>query len=136
MRLILFLASIITVGALGVTSGVVPLPTQMLQAIAALGGDPTKIGTINMNPVDGNNNVLPQILKGTTPEDAGFHGSAVTSPSGNFRTMNNTSGHPGTIVPNSFAASIVSQFQRDSTRMQDLAAYARNPEGWHGAPPH
>jgi hypothetical protein len=28
-----------------------------------------------------------------------------------------------------------SQIQQNNNRMQDIAAYSRNPMGWHGAPP-
>jgi hypothetical protein len=35
-----------------------------------------------------------------------------------------------------FARSINSQMNQNYRRMQDLNAYARNPMGWHGAPPH
>jgi hypothetical protein len=28
-----------------------------------------------------------------------------------------------------------SQIRQNNNRMQDIAAYGRNPTGWHGAPP-
>ena len=31
---------------------------------------------------------------------------------------------------------IARQIQENNRRMQDFAAYARNPAGWHGMPPH
>ena len=31
---------------------------------------------------------------------------------------------------------IVHQIEANTRRMQDFAAYARNPAGWHGMPPH
>jgi hypothetical protein len=31
---------------------------------------------------------------------------------------------------------IVRQIEANNRRMQDFAAYARNPAGWHGMPPH
>jgi hypothetical protein len=34
------------------------------------------------------------------------------------------------------AAGINAQVQQNYRRSQDLSAYARNPMGWHGAPPH
>ena len=34
------------------------------------------------------------------------------------------------------AAGINAQIQQSYNRSQDLAAYGRNPMGWHGAPPH
>ena len=136
MRLILFLASAVMAGAVGVAQGVIPLPTQMVQAILALGGDPAQVKTVNGNPVDAYNRVLPQILKGSSPEDLGFHGSAVTIPPGSFRGMNSGPVNVGAIGQNGFASSTVSQIQQNNIRMQDMANYARNPAAWHGAPPH
>jgi hypothetical protein len=34
------------------------------------------------------------------------------------------------------AESLASQIQESNRRMQDMAAYTRNPAGWHGLPPH
>jgi len=34
------------------------------------------------------------------------------------------------------AAGINAQIQQNYQRSQGLAAYGRNPMGWHGAPPH
>jgi hypothetical protein len=33
------------------------------------------------------------------------------------------------------AAGVNARIQQDDRRSQDLAAYGRNPMGWHGAPP-
>lgn len=136
MRLILFLASIVTAGAVGVSHGVIPVPTEMVRAILALGGDPGQLRTINGNPVDAYNRVLPQIIKGSTPEDLGFHGSAVTIPPGSFRSLNSGPPNASAIGQSGFASGITAQAQQNNNRMQDLANYARNPSAWHGAPPH
>ncbi|MGA3002339.1 MAG: hypothetical protein ABSE20_11465 [Acetobacteraceae bacterium] len=136
MRLILFLATAITAGAVGVSQGVIPLPPQMVQAILALGGDPAQVKTANINPVDAYKGVLPQIIKGSTPEDLGFHGSAVTIPPGSFRAMTDVGINAGAIGQNGLAANALSQIQQNNIRMQDMANYARNPAAWHGAPPH
>ncbi len=34
------------------------------------------------------------------------------------------------------AESLASQIQDSNRRMQDMAAFTRNPTGWHGMPPH
>ena len=34
------------------------------------------------------------------------------------------------------AENLASQIQENNRRMQDMAAFARNPAGWHGMPPH
>jgi hypothetical protein len=136
VRLILFLVGTVTAGAVGVTQGVFPLPTQMMQAIRSLGGDPAQSRTVNVNPVDAYNRMLPQILKGHTPEELGFHVAPVTIPPGSFRVMNSAPVDTGAIAQNGFASSAVSQMQQNNIRMQDMATYAHNPAAWHGAPPH
>ena len=136
MRLMLFLAGTLSAAAVGVTQGIFPQPMQMVQAIIALGGDPAQVKTINVNPVEAYNRVLPQILKGSTPEELGFHGTPVTIPPGSFRGMNSGAVNAGTIGQNGFASSALSQIQQNNIRMQDMATYARNPAAWHGAPPH
>jgi hypothetical protein len=50
--------------------------------------------------------------------------------------MNNPAVNAGAIAQSGFTSSILTQVQQNNARMQDLAAYARNPAGWHGAPPH
>jgi hypothetical protein len=66
----------------------------------------------------------------------GFHVSPVTVQPGNFRSMNGAPGNAGATAQNGFASGLVSQIQQNNIRMQDMAAYARNPAAWHGAPPH
>jgi hypothetical protein len=34
------------------------------------------------------------------------------------------------------AENLASQIQESNRRMQDMAAFTRNPAGWHGMPPH
>lgn len=136
MRFILFLASAITAGAVGVTQGFIPLPAQLVQAIVALGDDPTRVRTGPVNPDDASNRALPQIINGTTPEEVGPHGSAATIPRGSFHGVNNSAANTGANGQPAFASSLLSQVQQNNLRMQDTANYARNPAGWHGAPPH
>ena len=141
MRLMLLLVGTVSAGAIGLTQGIIPIPTQMAQAITALGGDPAQIRptqtrNVNLNPVEAYNKVLPQILNGRSPADLGFKGTAVTIPPGSFRGMNDATVNPGAIGQNGFTSSIQSQVQQNNIRMQDMANYARNPAGWHGAPPH
>jgi hypothetical protein len=132
VRLMLFLVGTVSAGAVGVTQGVIPLPTQMVQAIRALGVDPARVRLGNANLADTYNEVLPQILRGHRPEELGFHVDPVTIPPGSFRGMNSPA---GTIAQNGFASSILSEAQQNSIRMQDMANFTRNPAAWHGAPP-
>jgi hypothetical protein len=145
VRFMLFLAAIISAGAVGVTQRMLPPPAQMARAVMALGGDFGQVRTTSASSADANNRTLPQILKGSSPDkggspdrgsspdDLGFHGTAVTIPPGSFRGMNSGTVNVG---QNGFAASALSQIQQTNNRVQDMAAYARNPAAWHGAPPH
>ena len=135
MRAMLFLVGSVTAGTLGVTQGVIPVPTQMVQAIRALGGDPAQIRSVNLDPVDAYNRVLPQILRGHTPEELGFHVEPVTIQQNNFRTMNNAA-VGGSIAQSNFKSSLLSEVQQSNLRMQNMSNFARNPSAWHGAPPH
>ena len=66
----------------------------------------------------------PGIGGGSSAEDSGSRGSAVTLLPGSSRTTSSGS-----------AANTLSQIHQSNIRMQDLANYARNPSDWHGAPP-
>jgi hypothetical protein len=136
VRLILFLAGTVTAGAIGITQGIFPLPTQMLQTLLAPGSDPEQAKSNNGKAVDAHNQVLPQILRGSRIEDVGFHGSVVTLPPGGFRRAGSGPVNVGTMGENRFASNTASQIQQSNLRLQDMATYTRNPTVWHGAPPH
>jgi len=110
----------------------------MAQAVRALGGDPSQLKTVEINPIRAiYDNVMRQV---TTPEDnnarlerLGFHGSAV--PPADFSAMQNAMSKPLPGVPNGFGANIAAQTQQFNNRMEDLRNYGRNPAGWHGPPP-
>jgi len=131
----LFLVGTLSAGAIGVKQGVIPLPNQMAQAIRALGGDPAQVKDININPVAAYNRVLPEILKGHTPEELGLQVRPVIIPPGSFSGLKSTTINPN-LGQNGFTSSMLSQIQQNNVRMQDMASFARNPAGWHGAPPH
>ena len=132
MRLILFLASAITAGAVGVTQGVIPLPAQMMQAVFAPGGDPAhfRTGAVAYN------RMLPQIIRGTHPEDSGLHGAEVAFSSRSARSTNAGPVNVGAIGQSGLASSAVSLIQQNNTRIRDMVTFARDPSDWHDAPPH
>ena len=132
MRLILFLASAITAGAVGVTQGVIPLPAQMMQAVF---GNPDHLGTGTVNPAEAYNRTLPQIIRGTHPEDRRLHGAEVAfSP----RSVRGTNAGPVNLgaIGQSGLASSVSLIQQNNARIQDIVTFASNPSDWHGTPQH
>src|SRR5579864_7832049 len=109
VRLILFLASAITAGAVGVTQGVIPLPAQMIQAIFAP-GDPAHLGTGSR--VEAYRRMLPQIIRGTNPEDPALHGAEVAFPPGSVHSTRNGPVNVGA-VGQSGLASAMSQIQQN-----------------------
>lgn len=62
-----------------------------------------------------------------------FHGTPVPPP--DLSAINQMMAKPVPGVPDGFASSIATQNQQFNDRMEDLRNYARNPAGWHGAPP-
>jgi hypothetical protein len=140
MRFELLAVGIFVAGtsAAGVKLGVVPIPDQMAQAVRALGGDPSQLKTVEINPIRAiYDSVMRQV---TNPEDntarldrLGFHGSAV--PPADFSAMQNAMSKPLPGVPNGFGANIAAQTQQFNNRMEDLRNYGRNRAGWHGPPP-
>lgn len=135
MRMALFTIALATgAGSFGAMHGSFSLPNQMGQAITALGGDPSKLGPINVDPRQAYDTVIRRVTQGGgVPAD--LHPSVVTVTPDSFSRM------PQMVItgPNQqapFAASALSQMRQNNIRMQDMAAYARNPAGWHGMPPH
>jgi hypothetical protein len=127
VRLILFLASAITAGAVGVTQGVIPLPAQMMQAVFAPGGDPAHLRTGTISPLEAYNRTLPQVIRGTNPEDPGLHGAEVAFPPGSVRSINRGPVNVGAIGQSALASSAVSQIQQNNDRMQDMVTVAHDP---------
>lgn len=136
MRLMLLLVGIVSTWAVGVTRGVFPLPTQLAQAILALGANHAQGAPGSANLVNTYNGPLPEILRGHTPEELGLHVAPVTIPPGSFRTMSNGAANAATISQSGFASGLLSEVQQNNARMQDITTYGRNPAAWHGAPPH
>jgi hypothetical protein len=124
VRLILFLASAITAGAVGVTQGVIPLPAQMMQAVFAPGGEPAYLRTGTNNPVEPYNRTLPQIIRGTVPEERGLHGAEVAFPPGSVRSARTGPVKVGAIGQSALASGALSQIQQNNNRIQDMVSFA------------
>lgn len=78
-------------------------------------------------------NVAQQVNSPDASARLDFHGTAV--PPADFTAVNNSMSKTMPDTQNGFAANVVSQNQQFNNRMEDLRNYARNPAGWHGAPP-
>jgi hypothetical protein len=136
VRLILLLVGIVTAGAVGITQGVFPLPTEMLQAVFARGGEQAQVKTINGNSVDAYNRAMPQILRGSRTEELGFHWSAVTLPPESFHSVSGFPVNVGTRGQSGFAPNATSQIRQSNLRVQDMATFGRNQSAWNGALGH
>jgi hypothetical protein len=138
MRFIILVASAAATGALSVSSiqTMIPQTAQTFQAVRALGGDLRDFKLSEINPVKAYEDVVRQITSGN-PRPISFP----TSPTFNTTPINPNSFRPSfklddKEIQRAIAAGINSRIQQDIRRAQDLAAYGRNPRGWHGPPPH
>jgi hypothetical protein len=126
------------IGALsgGATATLFP-NTQLIHATRAFGVDLSGFTIADLNPIRAAyDTVQAKIQSGVTPEELGFHPSAVSA------TLPDPKNWPGvglTLSPgmqNGWASTVTAQMRENSNRMQDLANYARNPAAWRGMPPH
>jgi hypothetical protein len=136
MRFALLVVGSVATGASGVSanSGIIPGAYQMIQAVTGLGGDSAKGGIVSINLLQTYNNVMRQVASGGGAPPMGFQPSPVVVPPGSFPTMNGPGAGAG--GANGFASQMLSEVRRNNRRMEDIAAYARNPAGWRGMPPH
>ena len=138
MRFVILVAGAAATGALSVSAiqTFVPQTAQTFQAVQALGGDVRDFKLSDINPVRAYEEVVRQITSGN-PRPISFP----TPPTFNMTPINPNSFRPSfkldeKEIQRAVAAGINSRIQQDIRRAQDLAAYGRNPMGWHGPPPH
>jgi hypothetical protein len=141
MRLAILLAGGVATGALsGVAiQTVAPPNAPMLQAVRALGGDVAKFKLTDVNPLKAYEDVKRQITSGNLGGSLNLGSSKpiVTSfPKVGSLSLDNNYHIDDGAIRRAVGAGINSRAQQDIRRAQDLAAFSRNPTGWHGAPPH
>jgi hypothetical protein len=148
MRFLVLVVGGVSVGALSVggVRTIVPQSSQMFQAaqfqmaqaVHALGGDMSKLGEININPLKAYEDVRHQIASSNFGSPIDFGSAKPVSFSkidvsklgvgSNFNFDNSS-------MKRAMVSGWSSQIQQTNNRMQDISAYSRNPMGWHGAPP-
>ena len=138
MRFVILVAGAAATGALSVSAiqTMIPQTAQTFQAVRALGGDLRDFKLSDINPVRAYEEVVRQITSGNSRPI-----SFPTPPTFNMTPINPNSFRPSfklddRDIQRAVAAGINSRIQQDIRRAQDLAAYGRNPMGWHGPPPH
>ncbi len=134
MRLALVALIVAGSGAAGVHSGIIPIPAQMAQAIHALGGDPSVLKHIQIKSLrETFDDVQRDITSGHDPAKRGFQASTVPTP--DFNPAFKNFDKPLTAFQTNVGANTAQQMRQFDEHMQDMRNYARNPAGWHGAPP-
>jgi hypothetical protein len=112
--------------------------SQMSRAVHALGGDMSKLGDININPLKAYEDVRHQIASSNFGSPINFGSMKPVSfpkvDASNLGLGNKLHLDEGA-MKRAMAAGWSSQIQQNNNRMQDISAYGRNPTGWHGAPP-
>lgn len=143
MRFVVLVVGGAAAGALAVGAErmMVPQNSQMFQAVRALAGNVTSIKLADLNPRKAYDEVMRKVTSGSLSNSFNFGTSApgiASSPS--FSKVGNL-GLGGKLqideasFKRAWASGIASQIQQNNRRMQDMSTYARNPTGWHGAPP-
>ena len=139
MRFVLLVVGILLGGGwtVGVNQGVLPRPAQTILGLFGHGSDPAKDGTGGVNLLQTYNNVMKQVTSGNNNNVAAeMHWSPVVVSPSSFQGTNPPNINMGPNTGNGIAPGLANQMQQNNQRMQDMAAYARNPAGWHGMPPH
>ncbi len=140
MRFAVLVVGAVALGAasVGAVRVFVPQNSQMFGAVRALGGDVTNIKLADINPLKAYETVKREITSGDIGNSLNLGPSnpvpAFSSPShfnvGSKLQIDDAS------IKRAWASTINNQIQQNNRRMEDMSAYARNPTGWHGLPPH
>jgi hypothetical protein len=139
MRFAILVVGGVATGALsaGAIQTMIPQTAQMFQAVRVLGGNLADFKITEINPLKAYEDVKRQITSGNYGGTINF-GASTPVPSfpkiGNLSLGNNFHIDEAA-MKRAIGAGINARIQQDYRRSQDLAAYGRNPMGWHGAPP-
>jgi hypothetical protein len=139
MRTLLFAAVAAATGAGGVTvmQTMVPGNASMMEAVRALGGDPSKfrISDININPAQAYRDVMKKVTSGDTTGVPKFEAKKFPDfkISGSLFKPYEFKMDPST--QRAINSGISARIGQDIRRSQDIATYGRNPMAWRGPPP-
>jgi hypothetical protein len=138
MRFAIVVVGAAATGALsvGAVRTMAPPNAQMFQAVRALGGNLADVKLDDINPLKAYADVKQKITS------ANFGGSInVGSPVtvqwpklGDMSLSSKLQIDPAA-MQKAMAASAASRIQQNLNHMEDVRNFARNPAGWHGAPP-
>jgi hypothetical protein len=112
--------------------------SQMSQAVHALGGDMSRLGDININPLKAYEDVRHQIASSNfgSPINVGsMKPISFSKIDVSNLGLGNKLNFDSSAMKRAMVSGWSSQIQQNNNRMQDISAYSRNPAGWHGRPP-
>ena len=109
---------------------------QMVQAVRALGGDMANFKITDIDPLKAYEDVKAQITSGHPAAPINF-GSAtpLSYPKLGDLSLGSKVQLDDAAMKRAMAAGLNSSIEQGIRRSQDMAAYGRNPMGWHGPPP-
>jgi hypothetical protein len=142
MRFAILVPVAVATGALSMTAVQTWMPSNapMFEAVRALGGNMAGFRLADINPVKAYRDAIRKVtsgdMTGVPRFESRFGGSQfsnlkITTPV--FRTYDFKM---DPAVQRAIASGFNARIGQDIRRAQDMAAYGRNPIGWHGVPPH
>jgi hypothetical protein len=140
MRVVVLIVGGVAAGALsgGALQTFAPPNSQMLTAVRALGGEIGDIKIADINPLKAYEEVRRRIASGDIGRSLNLRSAPVPSASGlSLGNLNSAGFHiDNAQTQRAWIAGVNDQIRNDNRRVEDISAYARNPSGWHGTPPH
>jgi hypothetical protein len=141
MRFLVLVIVAAGTGALSMTAVQTWIPSNapMFEAVRALGGSTAGFRLADINPVKAYHDAIRKVTSGDTTGVPKFDSKFSTQvtftriPTPVFKTYDFKMDPR---VQRAIASGFNARIGQDIRRAQDIAAYGRNPMGWHGAPPH
>jgi hypothetical protein len=137
MRFVLLVMIAVASGAVGMTAmqTFVPGNASMFEAVRALGGSMASFRLADINPVKTYWDVRKQITSGETAGMPKFDARPIPHLQFTGPLIKPYQYKPDPSIQRAISSGISARIGQDIRRGQDIAAYGRNPMGWHGIPP-
>jgi hypothetical protein len=138
MRFALMVVAAVATGALaaGAIQTMIPQTAQKSGAVQALGANWTDFKISDLNPISMAYRYVIKTITSGEPRIALRQAPPILSTPIDLSNFNVGLKIDEKEIARFNADAIASQIQENNRRMQDMAAFARNPAAWHGMPPH
>jgi hypothetical protein len=113
----------------------VPGNASMIEAVRALGGNLTSFRLADINPRKAYDDVKKQITSGGSAGVPKFDTKPIPHLQFTGPLIKPYTYKPDPSIQRAISSGINARIGQDIRRAQDIAAYGRNPMGWHGVPP-